>query len=82
MQFRNPSRLKPLAAADRGNHQVERRVVRVAALLDEVFGRVVGDADLDESLVLLVVFAEVSAKAALAVVYVKHFLLLSSDAEQ
>jgi hypothetical protein len=61
-------RLETVAAADRGDAQVQRRVARVAALVHDVLGRLVLEADLDELLAVGVVFAVVRAQAALAFV--------------
>jgi hypothetical protein len=74
----HPRRLKPAAPADRGDHEVELRVHRVAAFLDEVFWRLFAGADLDQPLLLVgVAFAEMGAKPALSVVNLEHLFLLS-----
>src|SRR4051812_25001919 len=65
-------RLEPGAAADRRHHQVQRRVLRVAALVHQVLGRFMLRADLHELRRWLVVFAEVGAQAALTIVYMQH----------
>jgi hypothetical protein len=67
-------RLEAVAAADRGDHQVQRGVLGVAALVDEIRRGLVADADLDEVLSLRVVLAEVQAQSALAFVKVHHDL--------
>jgi hypothetical protein len=82
MQFVDLRGGEAFAAADGRDHQVQRGVLRVSALLDEVLRRLVGNANLYELLVLRVVLAEVGAQAALTVVYLKHFLLLSVVLEE
>src|SRR5688572_6027477 len=46
---------EPRAAADRGDEQVQRRVLRVAALFGDVFGGLFGRADLYELRLMVVV---------------------------
>jgi hypothetical protein len=77
---------EPLAAADRGDHQVQRGVLRVAALFDQVVRGLMRRADLNQLLWLLGllthVFAEVGTEPALPVVYVKHFHRFSPFVER
>jgi hypothetical protein len=74
-------RLEPVAAAGGGDAEVERGVAGVAALIDQVLGRFLLRADLDELLVGLMVFAEMGAKPALTLVNLQHGRLLFSAAE-
>jgi hypothetical protein len=71
------NRLEPVAPADRGDDQVQRRVSGVPAFFDEVFRRLFQGSNLHELLDPLVVFAKVDAKSAIADVNVGHDLLLS-----
>ena len=66
-----------VAAADGGDAEVEVGVLGVAALVDEVFGGEVLAVDLDDLLIGRVVFTEVSAESALAVVNSEHRDLLT-----
>jgi hypothetical protein len=69
----HPRRLETIAAADRGDDEVELGVLRVPALFDEVFGGLLARADLDELRLLGgLVFAEVEAEAALAIMNLEH----------
>ena len=69
----HPRRLEPAAAAVGGDDEVQGGVLRVAALFDEILRRLLARADLDELLLVLgLVFAEVGAEPALAVVYLEH----------
>src|SRR4051812_14071812 len=65
--------LESVAATDRGHDQVERRVLRVAALLDEILRRLLAAANPDElRLLRRLMLAEVKTQSALAVVDLKH----------
>ena len=57
-------RLEAVATADRRHFQVQRRVPRVAALLDHVLGGLLFHPDLHQLLLISVVFPEVAAKPA------------------
>jgi hypothetical protein len=61
-------RLESVTAADRRHAQVQRGVARVAAVIDDVFRRLVLESDLYELLAVGVVFAVMGAEAALAFV--------------
>src|SRR5688572_30157388 len=62
------------AAADRRDHQMKRLVLRVAALLDEVFGRLMLASDLNQlgHRVGGVMLAKMDAKSTLSVLDLKH----------
>ena len=66
-------RLETLAAADRRHLEMEWRVARVPAFVDERFRSVMGEANLNKLLVAGVRFAEVSAEPALSVVHFHDF---------
>jgi hypothetical protein len=66
------SGFEPVAAADGGDHQVQRGVLGVPAFFDQIFGGLVRGSDLDELRFWGVVFAEVGANATLSLVYVLH----------
>ena len=73
-------RLEPLAATDRRDHEVKRVVLRMPALLNEVIGGLPRGSNLDELrlvLLLALVFAEMSTKPALSIMYHLHESLLS-----
>jgi hypothetical protein len=65
-------RFEPIAAADRRDDQVQRRMFGMPALFDEVVGGLVAGADFDELLIAGVVLTEMSTQAALSVVDVDH----------
>src|SRR4051794_6142450 len=65
-------RLKAVAAADRSNFQVERRVPRMAALIDQIFGSLRHLPDLQQLPVTIVILSEVTAKSTLPVMNVCH----------
>jgi len=67
-----------VAAADRRNFEMERRVFGVAAFVDQTFGGLMRGEDGHESLVLLVGFAEVGTKSALSIMNCWHIDLLRS----
>src|SRR5689334_22019678 len=76
-------RLEAVAAADRGDLQVQRRMTRVAAVFDQVVWGLALRADLDELLVLVVGLAEMGTQATLSVVNGhEHRVLLSSPGER
>src|SRR5205085_113763 len=63
------SGLEPVAAADRRDHEVQARVLRMAALFDEIFRGLLARADLDELRLLGgLVLAKMETQPALAVV--------------
>jgi hypothetical protein len=60
---------------------MQRRVPRMPALFDEIFGCLVFDADLDELPIGAVIFAKMGTHPALAFVDVQHEGLLSTDGQ-
>src|SRR5439155_9869535 len=63
-----PGGLKAVAAADGRDHQVQRRMLRMPAFVQQLFRRFLGDADLGQFLFLRMTLAEVGAQAALTYV--------------
>jgi hypothetical protein len=66
------SRLESIASANRAHLQVQRRMSRVAAVVQQLFRRFVFAPDRGELLSARVGFAEVCAEAALAVMELLH----------
>src|SRR5690606_40554131 len=65
-------RLEPRAPGDRRDDEVQRRVLRVPALLRQVLRRAVGPADLHEFGPVALVFAEMDAETTLTFVHQLH----------
>jgi len=65
-------RLKSVTSADWRDHQVQCRMSRMPAFLDQILRRFVLHANLCQLLVGLMLLAIVKAKAALTVVYLIH----------
>jgi hypothetical protein len=62
------SGLEPLTSTDWRHHEMQRRVTRVAALVDQRLRRLLAHADFDEFFGAPVRFAEVGAETALSIV--------------
>jgi hypothetical protein len=75
----HPRRLEPVAAADRRHHEMQRGVLRVATLFDEIFRRLLARPDLRElGLLGRLVFTKVGTQTALTVMHLEHVWLLSA----
>ena len=59
-RFLNLRRRKPVTPADRRHHQIQRRMLRVPAFLDQIFRRLLRRTDLNQFRLRRVVFAEMS----------------------
>ena len=75
----HPRRLEPVAPANRRDDEVELGVLRVAALLDEIFGGLLARSDLDKPRLLGdFVFTKMGTETALTVMHLEHDQLLSA----
>jgi hypothetical protein len=75
----HPRRLKPVASADRSDDEMQGGMLRVAALLDEIFGGLLARSDLDKPRLLGgFVFTKMGTETALTVMHLEHDQLLSA----
>src|SRR4051812_14149063 len=69
---RGLGRLEAVASADRRDLQMERRMTRVSALVDEILGSIMADPDLNQLLTIGMRLPEVGAEPALPVLDLLH----------